>query len=187
MVVLTAETCWALNEYWIYNQISGIKLVSLYSTIKMMHGPINIRCILHCSKRPWLVRNWLFFLVSANLCLSSFVSLWRLQLVYVLYTFSFCPMQSSVFFQYKHQKFNILCSHSLVASTSRVQQKKQNYCQSAKEDTEICRNNFITSITDDVPQQYVLFCLQTLLCLPIRSVVLAKQSSLVFASLCHAF
>ena len=128
-----------------------------------------------------------FFLVSANLCLSSFVSLWRLQLVYVLYTFSFCPMQSSVFFQYKHQKFNILCSHSLVASTSRVQQKKQNYCQSAKEDTEICRNNFITSITDDVPQQYVLFCLQTLLCLPIRSVVLAKQSSLVFASLCHAF
>ena len=23
--------------------ISGIKLVSLYSTIKMMHGPINIR------------------------------------------------------------------------------------------------------------------------------------------------
>ena len=33
MVVLTAETCWALNEYWIYNKISGIKLVSLYSTI----------------------------------------------------------------------------------------------------------------------------------------------------------
>ena len=26
-----------------YNKISGIKLVSLYSTIKMMHGPINIR------------------------------------------------------------------------------------------------------------------------------------------------
>ena len=43
MVVLTAETCWAWNEYWIYNKISGIKLVSLYSTIKMMHGPINIR------------------------------------------------------------------------------------------------------------------------------------------------
>ena len=41
--VLTAETCWALNEYWIYNKISGIKLVSFYSTIKMMHGPINIR------------------------------------------------------------------------------------------------------------------------------------------------
>ena len=34
MVVLTAETCWALNEYWIYNKISGIKLVSLYSTIE---------------------------------------------------------------------------------------------------------------------------------------------------------
>ena len=32
MVVLTAETCWALNEYWINNKISGIKLVSLYST-----------------------------------------------------------------------------------------------------------------------------------------------------------
>ena len=26
MVVLTAETCWALNEYWINNKISGIKL-----------------------------------------------------------------------------------------------------------------------------------------------------------------
>jgi hypothetical protein len=95
-------------------------------------------------------------------------------------------MQSSARFQYKHQKFNILCSHSLV-STSRVQQKKQTYCQSAKEDTEICRSSFITSITDVVPQQYVLFCLQTLSCLPIRSVFLAKQSSLVFALLCRAF
>ena len=36
MVVLTAETCWALNEYWIYNKISGIKLVSLYSTISIV-------------------------------------------------------------------------------------------------------------------------------------------------------
>jgi len=27
MVVLTAETCWALNEYWINNKISGSKLV----------------------------------------------------------------------------------------------------------------------------------------------------------------
>jgi len=44
MVVLTAETCWAMNEYWINNKISGIKLVfSLYATIKMMHGSINIR------------------------------------------------------------------------------------------------------------------------------------------------
>ena len=40
---LYAETCWALNEYWIFKKISGIKLVSLYSTIKMMHSPINIR------------------------------------------------------------------------------------------------------------------------------------------------
>jgi len=32
-------------EHWINNiKTSGIKLVSLYSTIKMMHGPINIRC-----------------------------------------------------------------------------------------------------------------------------------------------
>ena len=36
MVVLTAETCWALNEYWINNKISGIKLVSLYSTIRII-------------------------------------------------------------------------------------------------------------------------------------------------------
>ena len=35
----------SLKHYRIYNKISGIKLVSLYSTIKMMHGPINIRFI----------------------------------------------------------------------------------------------------------------------------------------------
>ena len=35
MVVLRAETCWAINEYWINNKISGIKLVfSLYATIR---------------------------------------------------------------------------------------------------------------------------------------------------------
>ena len=33
MVVLTAETCWALNKYCINNKISGIKLVSLYSSV----------------------------------------------------------------------------------------------------------------------------------------------------------
>ena len=38
MDVLTFETCWALN-----NKASDTKLVYLYSTIKMMHGPINIR------------------------------------------------------------------------------------------------------------------------------------------------
>jgi len=37
MVVLTAETCWALNEYWINNKISGIKLVSLYSTGRVFY------------------------------------------------------------------------------------------------------------------------------------------------------
>ena len=35
------------NEWILNNKISGIKLVfSLYATIKMMHGPINIRIIL---------------------------------------------------------------------------------------------------------------------------------------------
>ena len=41
MDVLTSETCWALNNDIIKQ--SDIKLVSLYSTIKMMHVPINIR------------------------------------------------------------------------------------------------------------------------------------------------
>jgi len=41
MGVLTSETCWALNNW--NKRASDIKLVSLYSTIKMMHGPINIR------------------------------------------------------------------------------------------------------------------------------------------------
>ena len=35
MVVLTAETFWALDEYWINNKISGIKLVSLYSNFNL--------------------------------------------------------------------------------------------------------------------------------------------------------
>ena len=32
-----------LSTEWSNNKTNGIKLVSLYSTIKMMHGPINIR------------------------------------------------------------------------------------------------------------------------------------------------
>ena len=67
MVVLTAETCWAMNEYWINNKISGIKLVfslyasgiklvfSLYSTERRNHGQkqqlmylIHFSCCLHC-------------------------------------------------------------------------------------------------------------------------------------------
>ena len=38
--VLTSETCWAVN--W-HNKASVIKMVYLYSNIKMMHGPIRIR------------------------------------------------------------------------------------------------------------------------------------------------
>ena len=34
-----------LSIKWWNNKASGIKLVSLYSNIKMMHGPINIRLI----------------------------------------------------------------------------------------------------------------------------------------------
>jgi len=41
MGVLTSETCWAVN----WHKISDIKLVYLYSSIKMMHGPIRIRCL----------------------------------------------------------------------------------------------------------------------------------------------
>jgi len=41
MDVLTSETCWS-HKYW-YKIVSDIKFVSLYSTIKMMHCPINIR------------------------------------------------------------------------------------------------------------------------------------------------
>ena len=40
MDVLTSETCWAVN--W-HNKASVIKLVYLYSNIKMMHGPTIIR------------------------------------------------------------------------------------------------------------------------------------------------
>ena len=40
MDVLTSETYWAVN--W-HNKASVIKLIYLYSNIKMMHGPIRIR------------------------------------------------------------------------------------------------------------------------------------------------
>ena len=48
MVVLTAETCWALNEYWINNKISGIKLVSLYSKIEeiLIFAAHDITCFM---------------------------------------------------------------------------------------------------------------------------------------------
>ena len=45
MDVLTSETCWAVN--W-HNKASVIKLVYLYSNVKMMHGPICIRCFTQC-------------------------------------------------------------------------------------------------------------------------------------------
>jgi len=40
MDVITSETCWAVD-----NKASVIKLVNLYSNIKMMHDPIRIRVI----------------------------------------------------------------------------------------------------------------------------------------------
>jgi len=46
MDVLTSETCCALNNE--IQKASDIKLVSLYSTIKMMHGQINIRFTFSC-------------------------------------------------------------------------------------------------------------------------------------------
>ena len=47
MDVLTSETWWALNNK--IKKASDIKLTSLYSTIKMMHGPINIKGLFQCS------------------------------------------------------------------------------------------------------------------------------------------
>ena len=51
MDVLTSETCWAVN--W-HNKASVIKLVYLYSNIKMMHGPIRIRRMVHL----WCLISW---------------------------------------------------------------------------------------------------------------------------------
>ena len=45
MDVLTSETRWAVN--W-HNKASVIRLVNLYSNIKMMHGPIRIRFLNIC-------------------------------------------------------------------------------------------------------------------------------------------
>ena len=42
MDILMSETCWAYKKW---NKIaSDIKLVFYTSTIRMMHGPVNIRC-----------------------------------------------------------------------------------------------------------------------------------------------
>ena len=43
MVVLTAETCWALNKYWINNKISGIKLV--FSLLKYLLVFMSWKCV----------------------------------------------------------------------------------------------------------------------------------------------
>jgi len=40
VVLLWFDVCWCYVVVW----LGWFKLVSLYSTIKMMHGPINIRC-----------------------------------------------------------------------------------------------------------------------------------------------
>ena len=48
MDVLTSETCWA-----IYNKASVIKLVNLYSNIKMVHGPIRIWSVIPSSFTYW--------------------------------------------------------------------------------------------------------------------------------------
>jgi len=56
MDVLTSETCWAVN--W-HNKASVIKLIYLYSNIKMMHGPIRIRLtfnLFQCD--PFAAVNW---------------------------------------------------------------------------------------------------------------------------------
>jgi len=61
MDVLTSETCWAVN--W-HNKASVIKLVYLYSNIRMMHDPIRIRFtnakqakIIHESSRKLLKKD----------------------------------------------------------------------------------------------------------------------------------
>ena len=57
MVVLTAETCRAMNEYWINNKISGIKLVfSLYATIEGLFesGTWAIGCVIRLC--TWTLR-----------------------------------------------------------------------------------------------------------------------------------
>ena len=59
MVVLTAETCWTLNEYCINNKISGIKLVFSLLNFKlriliaeiMLFTKLNIR--LNVLPKPW--------------------------------------------------------------------------------------------------------------------------------------
>jgi len=38
-----------LSSKWWNNKASGIKLVYLYSTIKTMHGPINIKFVWNIS------------------------------------------------------------------------------------------------------------------------------------------
>ena len=53
MDVLTSETCWAVN--W-HNKTSVIKLVYLYSNIKMMHIPIRIR-LTKAATFPYTKRN----------------------------------------------------------------------------------------------------------------------------------
>ena len=69
MDVLTSETCWASNK--VIKKASDIKLVSLYSTIKMMHAPINIRygeCLKFLRFDRYGNNNWALFEQAFSLC-----------------------------------------------------------------------------------------------------------------------
>ena len=62
MVVLTAETCWALNEYWINNKISGIKLVFLFTQPYFKFCPK----FLFTENKPKLNLSRLFLVYTCN-------------------------------------------------------------------------------------------------------------------------
>jgi len=82
MVILMAETCWALNEYWINNKISGIKLV--FSLLKYKddarshkhkfremfgHLPSSVSVFLHAASF-WtcLCYRLTWFIISIKFC-----------------------------------------------------------------------------------------------------------------------
>jgi len=71
VVSLCRLKCFSLHK------ARDIKLVSLYSTIKMMHGPINVRCLLTlyslCCLAPFVPEGcWLLFLFFISPCMSDF-------------------------------------------------------------------------------------------------------------------
>ena len=71
MYILVSETCWA-HKKW--NKIaSDIKMVFCSSTVTMMHGPINIRCIIFVCSGQTLYQKYKMYRTKLKIFASKYL------------------------------------------------------------------------------------------------------------------